>query len=114
MISFLYVITFYVWDIPNIFRRDIPNIFRVFSERVSGKLSRMRSLEVFFTWILCSYTHGVKIKRVLVLFSACICVPHYDFVSTREAPLRMQPMTKMPNDTVSQLQFLLLENWGEL
>src|SRR5690349_4473968 len=94
MCGFFDVVTFDVWNVPDIG----PHILWILPERVTRKLSGFGSFEVSLTWIFGGYPDRIQIEDVLVRFR----IPEYYFVSAAEPALVVQTVPEMPDDSVPQ------------
>jgi len=95
------VITFHIGDVPD--------ILRIFAQGIPGRLAGLFAFVMFLAGILRRNPNLVEVENVVIRFR----VPHDGFVAPGEASLVMQAVAEMPDDSVPQLQLMLLENRGK-
>ena len=99
MVELFYVVSFDVWNLPN--------VRRVFAKRIARQLTFIGTLEVFLVGVLGRYPDVIEIEGVVVAF----CEPQDCFIATGEPFLAVQSVAETPNYAVTQLKFLSLEQW---
>jgi len=87
-----------------------PHVFRVFAQGITRDHSFAWPLEVFLAGVLGWDANGIEIELVAIRFR----VPKHDLVTARESPPRMQPVPKVPDDAVAELQVVAFEDRREL
>jgi hypothetical protein len=92
MNRFLDVIVFHV--------RDAPEIARIFPQRITRRLSRFRTLEMFLAGVLLRDSHRIKVEHIVVGLRE----PRNRLVPARQAAGAMQAMPEMPDDAIPHLE----------
>ena len=82
-------------------RKD-PNVTRVFPQRIPGNLSGLRALVVTLTRVFGRDADWIQVPSVVVAFRP----PADGLVSSRQPSRAVQPMAKVPDDPVSELESL--------
>ena len=99
MFSFLDVIAFYVWNIPQ--------VSWILSKRIAGIPAGMRAFEMLLAGILLRRSHRIEIEDVI----PGLREPEDRLIAAGETIRTMQPVFEMPNDAVAQEKPESCEDW---
>src|SRR5438128_1953598 len=101
MNCFLYVLSFYVRDVPNV--RHRPHIGWILAFWVAAKFALLCSLIASLPRIRLKYANRVEIKTVPLAFRE----PENCFMATAKSVFAMQSVSECPNNPIPKVQIWL-------
>lgn len=98
MFGFLDMVAFYI--------RNHPQVPWVLAKGVTRILAGFRTFEILLSRVFLRYPHRIEIEDIIIR----LCKPDDGFVSARKSAAAMQPVLKMPDNTIPHPETKVREN----